>query len=192
MTSKKDVLKLGKETVTIDFKEAGGRYPFNPLDATKEKDFIVSDPAADRVNHLVIGEGKIPNNEGMDKQRVLGVLNSLEVIESEGGESAYILVEASKDNIEWMNSVGIANEILDKYIDGNTIDILALAAGERIAHLHRYGRLVQSTDIYIDDDDSINIYDLNGSIIMEGEGREGVKWKTMLSPEERRELKKLL
>lgn len=78
----------------------------------------------------------------MDKQAVLDVLNSLEVIETNGGDDAYILVENSEENRSKLSAVGVPSETIQQYGDDETFCILALAFGEGYADEWRDGKLV--------------------------------------------------
>ncbi|EGL15302.1 MULTISPECIES: hypothetical protein [unclassified Paenibacillus] len=69
----------------------------------------------------------------MNKQVVLDVLNSLEVIERQGGEDPYILVANNEENLSKLVAVGIPLEKLACYGDEETFCILSLAFGERYA-----------------------------------------------------------
>lgn len=68
-----------------------------------------------------------------ERQAICDVLNSLEVIEQNGGEDAYILVDNNEQNREKLNSVGIGTEKIYAYGDDETFCILALAFGEEYA-----------------------------------------------------------
>nr|WP_162305343.1 hypothetical protein [Brevibacillus laterosporus] len=46
----------------------------------------------------------------MNRQAVLDVLNSLEVVDMNGGEDAYILVDSSKENLKKLNEVGVTDD----------------------------------------------------------------------------------
>lgn len=76
-----------------------------------------------------------------EKKRVLDVLNSLEVIETNGGDAPYILVENSKENRKLLNEVGITNEVIDKYGDEEMFCVLALAFTEGLADYYESGKL---------------------------------------------------
>ncbi len=78
----------------------------------------------------------------MDKQAVLDVLNSLEVIESNGGDDAYILVANDEETRAKLNAVGVSSETIQRYGDDETFCILALAFGEGYADEYRDGKLV--------------------------------------------------
>ncbi|WP_137743383.1 hypothetical protein [Robertmurraya siralis] len=78
----------------------------------------------------------------IEKQNILDVLNSLEVIESSGGDEAYILVENNKKNQELLNDVGIPSETINKYGDEETFCVLALAFGEGYCDLYDGGKLI--------------------------------------------------
>lgn len=85
----------------------------------------------------------------MDRQKVLDVLNSLKVIETQGGDMPYILVENNEHNIKLLNSVGINEDIIYKYNnkDDDCIDILGIALGEEYANHYVNGKLVWSKQI---------------------------------------------
>jgi len=76
----------------------------------------------------------------MNKQAVLDVLNSLEVIEQQGGEDSYILVANSPENREKLNAVGISTSKINAYGDNETFCILALAFGEGYADEYTNGK----------------------------------------------------
>lgn len=78
----------------------------------------------------------------IDKKLALTVLNSLEVIEREGGEYAYILVENNEENRLALNAVDISDKTIKKYGDDKTFCILALAFGEKLADLYAGGELI--------------------------------------------------
>jgi hypothetical protein len=78
----------------------------------------------------------------MNRQAVLDVLNSLDVIEASGGEDAYILVENNEENREKLKAVGVPLERLRYYGDDETFCILALAFGDGYANDFRDGKLV--------------------------------------------------
>ncbi|MGE7114684.1 hypothetical protein [Lysinibacillus sp. NPDC047702] len=70
----------------------------------------------------------------IDKQAILDILNSLEVIEQNGGESSYILVENNAANHEKLNALGVPSEAINKYGDEETFCFLALAFSEGYAN----------------------------------------------------------
>ena len=79
----------------------------------------------------------------MNKQAVLDVLNSLEVIEMQGGDSPYILVANNEENRKRLNAVGVSDETIMQYSDDDvTFCILALAHNEGYADEYRNGKLV--------------------------------------------------
>lgn len=69
----------------------------------------------------------------IEKQRVLDVLNSLEVLDQLGGEDAYILVDSNEETLKKLNDVGVSRETIYKYGDENGFCILALAFNENYA-----------------------------------------------------------
>lgn len=66
----------------------------------------------------------------MEKQAVLDVLNSLKVIDSQGGDSPYMLVANTEETRQRLNLVGVTNEEINKAGDSETFCILALAFNE--------------------------------------------------------------
>ncbi|WP_339148388.1 hypothetical protein [Sutcliffiella sp. BMC8] len=68
------------------------------------------------------------------RQTALNCLNKMEVIESEGGESAYALVENNEDNRKLLKEAGIPLETALRYGDNETFCIIALACGESYAN----------------------------------------------------------
>lgn len=69
-----------------------------------------------------------------DKQRVLDILNSMEIVESNGGEEPYALVEVNDENIELLKEAGIPLETALKYGDEEHFCIVALAFSEGYAN----------------------------------------------------------
>lgn len=67
----------------------------------------------------------------MNKQAVLDVLNSLEVVDQQGGDDAYMLVDNNDEVREKLAAVGVAPETIRKYGDDESFCVLALAFGER-------------------------------------------------------------
>lgn len=94
----------------------------------------------------------------MNKQAILDVLNSLEVIETNGGDDAYILVANSEENCRKLNAVGVTDETIMRYGDDETFCILALAFSEGYADEYRDGKLVLWGPI----DDELRYRVLNG------------------------------
>lgn len=77
----------------------------------------------------------------MSRQAICDVLNSLEVIEQQGGDDAYILVANNKTNRVKLAAVGVPLDKINLYGDGESFCILALAFGEGYASDYRDGRL---------------------------------------------------
>ncbi|MGG3307470.1 hypothetical protein ABER23_08580 [Paenibacillus lautus] len=69
----------------------------------------------------------------LNRQAILDVLNSFEVVDQSGGEDCYILVENSQVNRSKLNAVGVSSKTIDKYGDHETFCILSLAFGENYA-----------------------------------------------------------
>ena len=86
------------------------------------------------------------NNHGkyneLDRQTVLDVLNSLEVVESQGGDDTYILVENTPENRAKLNEVGVTDEQIYAYGDEDTFCILTLAFDLGIANDYENGKFV--------------------------------------------------
>ncbi|MGG1637208.1 hypothetical protein [Paenibacillus sp. NRS-1760] len=94
----------------------------------------------------------------MNKQTALNVLNSLEVIEQQGGEDCYILVANSEENRKKLNAVGISNETIQAYGDNDTFCILSIAFNEGLCNEYNNGRLV----IWGPIDDDLRFRVING------------------------------
>lgn len=88
----------------------------------------------DELNQLA---KELESDEGsieMEKQKVLDVLNGLDVVESCFlTDESWILVESSKDNFSKLSEVGIDRDTAMKYGDNETFCILALAFNEGYA-----------------------------------------------------------
>ena len=78
----------------------------------------------------------------MSKQAILDVLNSLEVMESQGGEDAYILVDNNDEVRGRLAAVGVDAETIRKYGDDESFCILAMAFSEGYCDEYRNGQLV--------------------------------------------------
>lgn len=77
----------------------------------------------------------------MDKQKVLDVLNGLNVVEQYGGDDFSILVESSEGNFRKLEEVGISRELALSYGDEELFCIAALAFGEGYADVYIDGKL---------------------------------------------------
>jgi hypothetical protein len=80
------------------------------------------------------------------------------VVEMNGGDDAYILVENSEENRKKLNAVGVTDETITRYGDDKTFCILALAFNEGYADEYRDGKLVLWGPI----DDELRSRVLNG------------------------------
>lgn len=79
----------------------------------------------------------------MNRQAVLDVLNSLEVVDQIGGESPYILVANNEENRMKLNAVGVSDETIRKYGgDDEFVCILALAFHGGYADDYKDGKFV--------------------------------------------------
>lgn len=81
----------------------------------------------------------------IDKNKVLDVLNELEVVEE--GAEGYILVENTSEVHEKLNALGVASETINKYGDEETFCIIALAFSEKYANEFVDGKLVMIPDL---------------------------------------------
>ena len=78
----------------------------------------------------------------INKQAVLDVLNSLKVIDRQGGDDAYILVKNSPENRAKLKALGVTDDQINGYGDSETFCILALAFGDGYANDYESGNLV--------------------------------------------------
>lgn len=76
----------------------------------------------------------------IDKNKVLDVLNNLQIVEE--GSEGYILVENNSEVHEKLNALGVSSEIINKYGDDETFCIIALAFTEGYANDFVDGKLV--------------------------------------------------
>lgn len=104
----------------------------------------------------------------VEKQRILDVLNSLEVIETNGGEDAYILVANNKENQGRLNAVGVSTETIYQYGDEETFCILALAFGKGYADWYD-GELISfdnEVQVECETGDSVNFFKYKGEVFV--------------------------
>lgn len=95
------------------------------------------------------------------RKRAVHFLNGMEVIESQGGEEAYAIVENNEENRYLLMEAGIPLEIALKYGDEETFCILALAFGEGYADLHNGEKLIAydgSVEIEVETGKSLVLY----------------------------------
>jgi hypothetical protein len=78
----------------------------------------------------------------INKQAVLDVLNNLEVIEQQGGDESYILVDNNQENRDKLFRVGITEDQINQFGDDNSFCILALAFNYHLADEIKNGQLV--------------------------------------------------
>ncbi|KPV60769.1 hypothetical protein QJ48_04230 [Paenibacillus sp. A3] len=77
------------------------------------------------------------------QQAIIDVLNSLEVIDQEGGDHAYILVADNKENRQKLRSVGVTDEqITEAGDDGESFCLLALAFNNDLADAYEKGKFL--------------------------------------------------
>lgn len=72
----------------------------------------------------------------MNRQPIIDVLNEMlrnDVVDSNGGEDAYLLVEDNEVNRSKLRKVGIADEQISNFTDDDCFCILALAFNEKLA-----------------------------------------------------------
>lgn len=81
----------------------------------------------------------------MNKQAILDVLNSLEVVEQNGGDEAYILVDVTPEMVDELADFGVTQDTIHKYGDAETTCILAMAFCEGYANGFDKGKLVYRT-----------------------------------------------
>lgn len=78
----------------------------------------------------------------MNRQAVLDVLNSLEVVETNGGDSPYILVDNNEEVRKKLNVVGVTDEVINQYGDDDSFDVLALAFAEGYTDSYEKGKFI--------------------------------------------------
>lgn len=104
-----------------------------------------------------------------EKKRVLDVLNSLDVIETNGGEEAYILVENNKENHELLNDVGVPSETINGFGDEETFCILSLAFSEGYADLYDGNKIIafdRKMEVEVSKGEDIILYKHNGGVYL--------------------------
>lgn len=104
-----------------------------------------------------------------EKQCKLNALNSLDVIESNGGEEAYMLVENNEENHKLLNEAGIPSETINKYGNKETFCVLSLAFGEGYCDLYESGKLIafdKSVEVEVAKGKSIVFYKYEGNIYL--------------------------
>lgn len=74
-----------------------------------------------------------------NKIEILNVLNSLEIIDQNGGDDAYMLVANTPETRERLSQLGVSSETIRNYGDDETFCILALAFGEGYATDYKSG-----------------------------------------------------
>lgn len=100
-----------------------------------------------------------------NNEHILAVINSLEVIETNGGDEAYVLVENNEENQKALNEVGILTETITKYGDEEMFCILALAFSEGYCDLYDGNKLIKfekSVEVQTNEDASILLYQYEG------------------------------
>lgn len=69
-----------------------------------------------------------------DNQKILDILNEMDVFESNGGEEPYALVKVNEDSKQMLEEAGITLETALKYGDEEDFCIVALALSEGYAN----------------------------------------------------------
>jgi len=69
-------------------------------------------------------------------------LNSLEVVDREGGDYAYIHVRDNEENRQKLRSVGITDAQIDEFAEEGIFDILALAMANDWADDYDNGKFI--------------------------------------------------
>lgn len=110
----------------------------------------------------------------MDKQAVLDVLNSFEVVDQNGGDDAYILVDNNDINRSKLHEVGVTDKEIHDAGDNETFCILALAMNGKYADDYE-GKLILWGPI----DDTLRYRVLNG----EGTASDAERLLRALEPE---------
>lgn len=132
----------------------------------------------------------------MDKQAVLDVLNNLEVIETNGGEDPYILVERTDATIQKLNDVGVSTETIDQYGDEETFCILALGFGEQCANFVKNGALKNvenATELTFPNGYTVQLFEFEGKVRLTLLDSAGVLMsESIVTPEEARTIKSIL
>jgi len=102
----------------------------------------------------------------VENQKVLDVLNSLEVVEKQGGEDSYILVDSTKENLQRLNDVGVDTETILKYGDDNAFCVLALAFNEGYANDYDNKLVYKPAHVIQDNGASRTTVEFDGEIVI--------------------------
>jgi len=111
----------------------------------------------------------------MNKQAILDVLNSLEVVDQQGGDDAYMMVDNNDVVKEKLAAVGVASETIKKYGDDESFCVLALAFGEGYCDDYENGKFILWGPL----DDDFRYRVLNG----QGTPTDAERLLRMLEPE---------
>jgi len=131
----------------------------------------------------------------LNKKEVVDALNSLEVIESSGGDCAYVLVENSKENHNILNEVGISSETINKYGDEETFCILSLGFSEGLIDLYDGSKCVLfdgEIKVPIDNGKEIVLFKANHKFMLSIWEDSGDVYTKELSEEQINEIKNFL
>lgn len=113
----------------------------------------------------------------MNKKAVCAVLNQLKVIETNGGDDAYILVDDNDFNREQLRDVGVLDSDIDAASDYGKFCLLSLAfnCGTQYADEYEGGKFIAWEELV---DDDLRYRVLNG----EGTGIDAERLLKALEP----------
>lgn len=127
------------------------------------------------------------------RKRAVHFLNQMEVIESNGGEDAYALVENNEENRNLLIEAGIPLETAFEYGDEETFCVLALAFGEGYADLYDGQKLVaydSSVELEIDSGKYLVIYRNEKDYFISLQDDNGYATRVKLTEEQVKKIKK--
>lgn len=138
--------------------------------------------------------GLIKGGRKMENQKILDVLNSLNVIEKQGGEDAYILIKNNGENQKLLNDVGVDSETINKYGDEEAFCALSLAFGEGYADLYIDGKFIKfdrSVEIDVEDkeDKTVLLFKQNEECFLAVVHNDGTVSKVKLTESQISEIK---
>lgn len=131
----------------------------------------------------------------IERQRVIDALNSLEIIESNGGEGAYALFENNEENRAILNEVGITDEVINGYGDEETSCILAIGFSEGYADLYDGNKLVvfeKKIEVELEESLSAIVYKHEGDFHVALSSDDGEVLIKKLSEEQVKEMRNVL
>lgn len=135
--------------------------------------------------------GLIKGGRKMENQKILDVLNSLNVIEKQGGEDAYILIKNNGENQKLLNDVGVDSETINKYGDEEAFCALSLAFGEGYADFYLDGKFIKfDRSVEIDvEDETVLLFKQNEDYFLVVDHHDGTVSKVKLTESQIREIK---